>query len=386
MKQQVYFASVPSYDSPLLEQKIDQYFQEENPNWNSGTKILLKPNLLSKSSPDKAITTHPEVVRGVIRACKNRGIKGENILLADSAGGLYHTKQTMALYQGCGMTAIAKEEGIQLYTDCQWETVATKGKVVSEFTLLKPVREVDYIINLPKFKTHVMTGMTAGCKNMFGCIPGLDKSQWHTRFPQKDPFGEMLMDLYQLIPPNLTLLDGILAMEGDGPGGGTPRSLGILMASEDTLLLDLAVAEMMGYQGATIPYIKAGIDRGLCPPVFDPSYAVGEEALFAPIPNWVLPSSYQGGKEANTTFSQFLPPLLQGLGERVEEALAPKPVIRKQACIGCEKCSEICSKDAISFENRKGFIDKKSCIRCFCCHEVCPVKAIDIKKSGLFRQ
>lgn len=384
MKNQVYFAKTSSYDTDLVCEKIEEIFAQFQIPWAEKKKILLKPNLLSKSAPEKAITTHPEVVRGVIRAIRKRGV--EEIILADSAGGLYNPKQTAALYQGCGMTKIAKEENITLYLDCKSTTVPTQGKVVSEFNFLQPALEADFIINLPKFKTHVMTGMTAGCKNMFGCIPGLEKSQWHTRFPERDPFGDMLIDLYEVLPPQFTLLDGILAMEGDGPGSGVPRELGILMASEDTLQLDVAVAEMMGYSASTIPYLKAAIQRGLCPQQFDIQLAKGDTELFAPIPNWRLPQSYQGGVSADTTFSQFMPAPLRPLGRAVEKALAPRPVVITEKCIGCEKCSEICSKDAIKFHNKKAKIQKKDCILCFCCHEVCPVKAIDVKQSNLFHR
>ncbi len=385
MENQVYFKEVPSYDKEKIGEAIEYFFQEMSvvDTWTKETKVLLKPNLLSKTHPDKAVTTHPEVVRGVIIALKKRGIT--KITLADSAGGLYNPKQTMALYQGTGMAKVAKEEGITLYTDCKAKDVPTKGKVVGGFTILEPVLEADVIINLPKFKTHVMTGMTAGCKNMFGCIPGLDKSQWHTRFPEREPFGDMLIDLYELIPPTISILDGILAMEGDGPGSGHPRQLGILLSSENTLQLDLAVAEMMGYSGSTIPYLKTAMERGLSPSKFDQNLAKGDSHLFAEIPNWILPQSYQNGVSANTTFSQFMPKPLRPLGRAVEKSLAPRPVVLTEKCVGCGKCSEICSKNAIDFQNNKAKIRKKDCILCFCCHEVCPVKAIDVKKSKLLR-
>lgn len=388
MDSSVYFSAVPSYDTDLVCGKVAELF-DQMPlcnTWNQDTKVLIKPNLLSKSDPNKAITTHPEVVRGVVRACVAHGVAKENITIADSAGGLYNTKQTISLYQGTGMTKIAQEEGVSLYTDCKSEVVPLEGKVVTSFNILKPALEADVIINLPKFKTHMMTGMTAGIKNMFGVIPGLEKSQWHTRFPDRLPFGEMLVDLYEKIPPTISLLDGILAMEGDGPGSGTPRELGILMASENTLHLDLAVGTMMGLQPMVVPYLQAANLRGLCATEFDMAWAKGQPELCAPIPNWVLPKSYENGKEGSVRFSQFLPKPLQSAGVKMEAILAPKPVIREKDCISCKKCSEICSKDAIIFEHDKARIIPKSCIRCFCCHEVCPVKAIDVKCWKIFQK
>ncbi len=384
MKDTVYMKAVESYDTELVTTAVEELFQGCTVAMGPETKVLLKPNLLSKSAPEKAITTHPEVVRGVIRACRKRGV--ENIVIADSAGGLYNPKQCQALYQGTGMAKIALEEKVSLYTDCQWVEVPCQGKVVSSFRIIKAVAEADVIINLPKFKTHVMTGMTAAVKNMFGCVPGLEKSQWHTRFPQREDFGEMLLDLYGLLPPSFNLLDGILAMEGDGPGGGEPRQSRILLSSENPLHLDLVVAEMMGYTGSDIPYLSAAMKRGLCAERVDTAWLQGDKELFAPIPNWVLPKSYQGVVTANTTFSQFLPKPLQGLGRAVERHMAARPVVKGELCISCKKCSEICSKNAIDFVKGKAVIRKKACISCFCCHEVCPVKAIDVKQSRIYNQ
>ncbi|MFI3253792.1 MAG: DUF362 domain-containing protein [Eubacteriales bacterium] len=380
MDKNVYFASCSGYEQEEVVQKIETLFSQLEVENMTGKKILLKPNLLSKSSPEKAITTHPEVVRGVIIACKKRG--ATDIMIADSAGGLYNPKQSKGLYQGCGIEKIALEEGVRLYTDCQWKDVPCTGEKVSGFKILEPVLEADIFINLPKCKTHSMMGMTAACKNLFGCIPGLDKSQWHTRFPQKEDFGAMLVDLFQLIPPSFSILDGILAMEGDGPGSGTPRSLGLLMASCDSLGLDLALAEMMGFP--KIAYLEAAKKRGICAEQFDPSLAQGESALFAPISHWVLPKSYEKGASSDTTFSQFLPKAFRPLGKRIEASLAPRPVVLPSLCVGCKKCAEICSKDAIIFQGNQAKIKKKDCISCFCCHEVCPVKAIEIKTSKFF--
>lgn len=385
MNHSIYITACNNYQTNLVTEKIEFLFSQlaVTQTLTKDTKVLLKPNLLSKMPPEKAVTTHPEVVRGVIRACVKRGVLAKNIVIADSAGGLYNTKQTKALYQGCGLTPIAQEESATLYTDCQWELVQTQGTVVSAFNILKPVLEADFIINLPKFKTHVMTGLTAGCKNMFGCVPGLDKSQWHTRFPERDPFGNMLIDLYQLVTPTFSLLDGILAMEGDGPGGGTPRELGVLLASEDTLHLDLAVAHMMGLSPLIVPYLKAAYQRQLCGSSVDLSQVFGDIERCSLIPHWKLPKSYENGAVGSTSFVASFPKFLQPLGRKLESSLAPRPFVKEDECVNCKRCSEICSKHAISFHKNKARIDKNRCILCFCCHEVCPVKAIDIKKSPL---
>ncbi len=376
------------YHTELVEDAVEQLFclMPSVQSINEQTKILLKPNLLAKHPPEHAVTTHPEVIRATIRACINRGAKLENIIIADSAGGLYHPNQMKSLYQGTGLAQMAKEEHVSLYTECESSLCPTKdGKVVTEFEILKPVLEADYIINLPKLKSHVMTGMTAACKNMFGVIPGLKKSEWHMRFPDKERFGHMLIDLLETIPPDLAILDGILGMEGDGPAGGNPRIVGVLMASEDMVNMDLAIAHMMGLDPMVVPYLKAAHERGFGQAAFNMDDVLGEKEAFRKIEDWKLPKSYEGNKEGYVDFAEHLPSIIRPLVSKVEGRIAPRPIIMKSQCIGCKKCAEICSKDAIIFRNQKGIIQKNKCIKCFCCHEVCPVKAIEVKSLRLFQ-
>lgn len=386
-RKKVAFATASAYSKDEVECAVESLFahmscaKEIKPE----TKILLKPNLLAKHPPEHAVTTHPEVLRAVIRACVKRGAKAEHIVVADSAGGLYNPSQMRSLYQGCGLTNVCKEEGVSLYTACEARTCeVTRGKVVTEFEILKPVLEAEFIINLPKLKSHVMTGMTAGCKNMFGVIPGLKKSEWHMRFPDKERFGDMLIDLLETITPDMAILDGILAMEGDGPAGGEPREVGILMASEDMVNLDLAIADMMGLEPMRVPYLKAAYLRGLGEEKFHIEDAVGAVEAFVPIPDWKLPESYQGSNDGQTDFADHVPRIFKPIVHVLEEKVAPRPVIDKKLCIGCGKCAEICSQDTIHIINKKARIIPKKCIRCFCCHEMCPVKAIEVKKLKLF--
>lgn len=387
MDSKVTILKVPSYNMEEVEQAVEKLFAnvECTNKINSDTKILIKPNLLAKHVPEHAVTTHPEVVRATIRACKRRGALAEHIIVADSAGGLYNPGQMKSLYKVSGLAAVCDAEGVEAYSRCESTEVKTKnGKVVTEFEILNPVLEADFIINLPKLKSHVMTGMTAACKNMFGVIPGLKKSEWHMRFPDKERFGDMLIDLLETITPDMAILDGVLAMEGDGPAGGEPRTVGILMASEDMLNLDLAIAHLMGLEPMRVPYLKAGYQRSLCDSKIDKSHMVGDMEMFQPILDWKLPESYQGNQDGDTYFAAVLPKFLQPITRKIEEKVAPRPVITKKLCIGCGKCAEICSQDTIVIKDKKARIVQKGCIRCFCCHEMCPVKAIEVKKLKLF--
>nr|WP_317407247.1 DUF362 domain-containing protein [Fournierella massiliensis] len=379
MDKNVYFAAAANYDQQTVDAAVERLFcQLPAAQALGGKRVLLKPNLLAKHTPERAVTTHPAMVRAVIRAVRRRG--AASITVADSPGGVYNPGILRSIYKVSGLTDVCREEGAALYTDCKSREVPAKGQMVKQFTLLEPVLDCDVIINLPKLKTHMMTGLSAATKNLFGCIPGLQKAEWHMRFPDKERFGGMLVDLLCTVKPGFAILDGILAQEGDGPAGGTPRMVGIVAAAEDHLQMDLALCRMLGIRPKDVPYLNAAISRGLCPEQFDPACAKGEGELCRPIPGYRLPSSW-----GSVDFADKAPRAVRWAVPAVERLLAPRPVINKSRCIGCGKCAEICPQHTITVQG-KAHIHAARCIRCFCCHEMCPVKAIDTRRSFLLKK
>ena len=379
MDKNVYFAAAANYDQQTVDAAVERLFCQLPAAQALGDKrVLLKPNLLAKHTPERAVTTHPAMVRAVIRAVRRRG--AASITVADSPGGVYNPGILRSIYKVSGLTDVCREEGAALYTDCKSREVPAKGQVVKQFTLLEPVLDCDVIINLPKLKTHMMTGLSAATKNLFGCIPGLQKAEWHMRFPDKERFGGMLVDLLCTVKPGFAILDGILAQEGDGPAGGTPRMVGLVAAAEDHLQMDLALCRMLGIRPKDVPYLNAAISRGLCPEQFDPACAKGEGELCRPIPGYRLPSSW-----GSVDFADKAPRAVRWAVPAVERLLAPRPVINKSRCIGCGKCAEICPQHTITVQG-KAHIHAARCIRCFCCHEMCPVKAIDTRRSFLLKK
>ena len=379
MDKNVYFAAAANYDQQTVDAAVERLFCQLPAAQALGDKrVLLKPNLLAKHTPERAVTTHPAMVRAVIRAVRRRG--AASITVADSPGGVYNPGILRSIYKVSGLTDVCREEGAALYTDCKSREVPAKGQVVKQFTLLEPVLDCDVIINLPKLKTHMMTGLSAATKNLFGCIPGLQKAEWHMRFPDKERFGGMLVDLLCTVKPGFAILDGILAQEGDGPAGGTPRMVGLVAAAEDHLQMDLALCRMLGIRPKDVPYLNAAISRGLCPEQFDPACAKGEGELCRPIPGYRLPSSW-----GSVDFADKAPRAVRWAVPAVERLLAPRPVINKSRCIGCGKCAEICPQHTITVQG-KAHIHAARCIRCFCCHEMCPVKAINTRRSFLLKK
>ena len=377
----VVIKKVGSYDSRTVYIAVKEIMLQQRINRlvNRDTKILIKPNMLIRHTPDKAVTTNPVVVDCVIAVLKEFGAKAENITLADSSGGPASRGVIQGNYNTCGFSLVAEKHNVNLYTKMSSRTLKTDGVMVKEFEVMRPAAESDVIINLAKFKTHVMTGMTGAVKNMFGVVPGLKKAEFHMRFPDKENFANMLIDLCQAVKPTFTIVDGIQAMEGDGPAGGSVRNLGLLLAGSDPYKIDMAMAYIMGFEAENLPVLKAAMDRGLAPARLEMTDITGDVQRYQRCEGYILPRSYR------LDFGDHVPRALRWATPAVEKFLAPKPKINKPRCIGCGKCRSICPQKTIEIKDKKAVINLKNCIKCFCCHEMCRVKAIDIKRSSFFK-
>lgn len=343
---------------------------------NASSKVVLKPNLLIRRSPDAATTTHPAMLSAVIDCLGKLGVT--NIVIADSPGGPYIRQSLEGVYNTCGM-ASAAEKGAKLNFDTSSREVqGGEGWLCRSFEIISPVLDADLIINLPKLKTHAMMGLSAGVKNLFGCIPGLRKAELHLQFPKHDLFSQMLVELAQVLPPVVSIVDAVVSMEGDGPSAGSPRRTGMTFASRDIFALDFALCDFIGVKPESIGTVKYAVKQGLSPESLDEiSFSGGPIPDIAP---FVMPKSKRIG------FSDNMPGFVRDFAAFfINNFLEPRPVIDKARCIGCKKCAESCAARAITFEDNKAVINRAKCIRCFCCHEMCPISVIDIRKSKLFR-
>lgn len=337
-----------------------------------GMRVLIKPNLVLKRAPEEATTTHPAVVEAIIRCVQDCGVT--DITIADSPGGPFTEGALRGIYEVSGMTGVAERTGAKLnYDTGSFVREREENKLVHSFTLIHPVQNADFIIDAAKVKTHGMTMLSGGVKNLFGTIPGLMKPEFHWRFPDKSQFCEMLVDLCETVHPDLVIADAVISMEGDGPTGGTPKETGLLLSSLSPYALDMALCDMIGLSYMDVYTVMHAMERGLCP----------KSSADIPIMGDTLTrfSDFSMPRSKSIAFSEKIPQVLQPL---VDKMLTSKPAIRKKDCVGCGKCAESCPAKTIRVIDTKAQINYKNCIRCFCCHEMCPIKAIDIKRFKLF--
>ncbi len=338
-----------------------------------GKKVLLKPNILSDASPEKALTTRPEFVREVILYFQERG--ASIIYVGDSPG------LPGAGFKGekCGIGAVVRETGA-LWANFSKEKVTVSSptaKVQKEFKVTSFVDKVDMIISLPKLKTHQLMFFTGAVKNLFGLVPGLTKSPFHVRYPDRNAFGEMILDLYEAIMPSYAVMDGIIGMEGPGPANGTPHPVKVILGSTNLVALDIIASTIIGYDPLTIPINALALKRnfGIKTPTDITIAGVSIDEVktntFKLIPNQTHPYTIFNILK-NSKFIQ-----------RYTIKHKPKPYFIEEKCIKCGKCIEICASNANWFEEGPNgkfvAVDYNRCIRCYCCHEVCPADAIEIR-------
>lgn len=356
------------YDLPLVRKGIAEHLSRHVKfNDLNGMKVLIKINLLSASDPEGAVTTHPIFVEALILELKDRGA---SCIIADSPGGPFNVSKLKKAYNRSGMLDVAGRTGAELnYVTTSHEKPHPGGKIVKRFRICDYMDNADLIIATPKIKTHMLTGLTCSSKIMFGAVPGLDKVGFHTRFPDTYDFSRMLLDLNDLVKPDLYMIDGIIGMDGDGPSHGKPCQVGVILSGIDNHQLDLTVCRMVGLDPAALPIMRASVDIGKIS--FDQDISVTGDGSEHRLDPKFTPAS--GMKLARK------PPRI--IRRLIMNFMTRKPRIDTDNCTGCGVCKENCAGFAIEIRSEKAVIDYSKCIRCYCCHELCPYNAVFVKKS-----
>lgn len=335
-----------------------------------GDCALIKPNLLKARPPEAAVTTHPEVVRSVIRLVREAG--GEP-MVGDSPG----MGDLRSVCEKSGILDVVNEEGVRLAEPDDVVTVKNSGRF-QRFEISRRAHEADVIINLPKLKTHGMTTLTGAVKNLFGCVPGKRKVQWHFNTGvNHELFMMMLVELCALLKPRLTVMDAVVGMEGNGPGSGDPKPIGVVIAGHDPVAVDVVSSMVVGVAPERLPLIRAASAAGIGETRFDRIRVIGDPLSEVAISHFRLPPQ--------THLEWKLP---EWARRSLKEALTTKPVINSRMCIQCGICQGHCPQGAIKSEGKRLSIQYRSCIRCFCCQEFCPQGAITVGRGwalALFR-
>lgn len=330
--------------------------------------ILLKPNLLGAFSPEQAVTTNPVILEAVIQILQT--IKC-TILIGDSPGGALNYETVLTK---CGIKQVAEKYRVEIVNLSKYPVINVENAGFS-VTYSGLYNEIDYIINLAKYKTHSLMQFTGAVKNLYGFVPGLKKTDYHREYPNSHKFAQFLAKLYETVRPKVlfSVIDGIVGMEGKGPSGGKPRNFGYLFASRSAAAVDYVAAYMMGFKPLDIDLIRFTLEvDGVLPSRIASNYLWQEN---------IIPNVDTGIVKLRNKILTTIP---NGVSMLFKSFFWYKPVIINDKCVKCNICMNSCPVKAIKPDSNGDLkIDDKICIRCLCCHEFCPHQAIEIQTSSI---
>jgi uncharacterized protein (DUF362 family)/Pyruvate/2-oxoacid:ferredoxin oxidoreductase delta subunit len=337
----------------------------------SGEKMVLKPNVLIGSSPDRSVTTHPTVFKAVGKLLQ---VAEAKVYYGDSSAfGSCEFNMKRANLKQAG-----DELGFNIADFDHGREVYHKSALLNKkFIIANGVLNSDGVISLPKMKTHQLTRFTGAVKNQFGCVPGLHKREFHFKMPDPFDFSIMLVDLNTFIRPRLFVMDGVIAMEGNGPFSGSPRKMNVLLFSADPIAMDAIACKMIDLNPEFVPTSKPGEKSGLGTYHYENIDLVGDE-----LESFIV-------KDFKVVRKPPVHATSGGIKTFIKNQLTPKPVINKTKCSGCGTCIKVCpvgTKALTRITDKKNASPKHNyshCIRCYCCQETCPQGAITVKSPFL---
>lgn len=339
-----------------------------------GQRVLLKPNLLGPFPVERAVTTHPAVVRAAIRLVQEAG--GRPCVGDSPAMGL-----TAGVRSICGLDAVLAETGAEwLDFSTPLEFAVPRHQVAPRLTLARVLSEVDVVISLPKLKTHAQMTLTAALKNQYGCIPGALKTQWHFRLQEAEWLAALILDIHRAVRPTLAIVDAVVAMEGDGPSGGDPRRLGALLAGPDLAAVDTVACALIGLDPMRVPTLAVARRQGGGETHWERIAVVGAD--------WHALAQPDFKKVAQPAAVLRMLPLPRPALNWLRRQWTLRPEIVDGRCTRCGLCERGCpvSPAAILPDAAPGARgDDTRCIRCYCCHEFCPAGAIVLRAPWLAR-
>ncbi len=329
----------------------------------AGKKVLVKPNLLSARSPEKAVTTHPAIVAAVIRALERRNPAA--IVLGDNSGmSRYGENETVA--GKTGILDVARKYYRNLGTSPA--RVPLHSPYAYEVAISQEILDCDVLISLPKMKTHSLTMLTCGIKNSYGFLLGGEKARLHRAAKGRDAFARTVVDVFSLRVPDLLICDAVRAMQGNGPSSRDVFDYGHILGATDAVALDAVVGRIMGLEPSQVATTAVAAERGLGKADFS---EIEIDGKLEPVEGFKLPSSF-----VRTGFFDFLARITGGL-------VVSEPRADANVCIRCGLCRDHCPTEAIAMDPFPR-IDRHKCIRCYCCLEFCPHEAMKLSSRVRF--
>ncbi len=347
---------VPDYDDHIIANVVSDILDSSGLEW-AGRRVLVKPNLLGPFTPHSAVVTHPSIIRAVREELRRRGCQ---VMVGDNPG--------VRGYGMVGRTAKVSGAGEASGEDFTNITLRPRrmnlaSRHVDSITVSSEVMEADLLVSLPKFKTHMATVLTGAIKNSFGFVVGAEKSRLHAEAPRPEDFGELMVDIYAIRPPDLVIMDAVIGMEGNGPSAGKTREIGYILSSDNGGAMDLAMCRMTGIDPSRVATQRVAAERGLAPRTLDELDMRGE-----------LPALHNFRPPSNLI---RLDPGGRIYGFISRRLSAPQMRVDKKRCTSCGVCARSCPVDAIVVDDHPVF-DYHKCIACYCCYELCPEHAVKV--------
>lgn len=335
-------------------------------------RVVIKPNLVMKKTPESAATTHPALLEELILLVKERT---DDITLVECPGGPGTAVLVEGILRTTGIRAVCDAHGVKIVPEPSPRIVNTPDAFAARtLSLSSEMLDAEVFLNLGKLKSHSLTTFTGCAKNLYGAIPGLVKVEYHARFAEIGEFANLICDINRTLVPTLNVLDAVVGMQGNGPTGGEPRKIGGIVGGKNAFAVDVLGARLIGLSLKNAPILSAALEHGL---VGEEIECVGDDHT-----PFVL-SDFLFADAQRFSFLREMPNL-----KFIRRFLEPRPVISSR-CVGCGECVRLCPQKTIVLREKGGkkraFIKKRACIRCYCCQELCPAKAVDTKSRKILK-